>query len=1427
MNLCQWTGKRFCCGWSTARNFSEEKLMKKFSIIYILTVLVLFTGSLAQAEVLEVGPAGGGAGALGDPVEVYDFSDLQPAIDYACQHEEYDTIIVHPGTYEEDLVINCDGLTIASTDGNSVTFIKGVANVDEGDWPLVAPNIEITGNDVEICGFTIQGPDYEAMKYSSGMVIGGDNVKIHNNIFQPTNANSLNEISQAIQTYRDGNGGAGDLNGLEIYYNTIEPLAEGTHGIEAIFINHTPSDPEPAGVVSIHHNNIIGTVVRGITTERSNVVITGNLVETDLEHFNGEVGALQGILLQDFGGREQKNVTVTYNTVRGFSGFNQGIRVGAASQVLSGIAIQNNSILSNNVGIQVRSAAGVAVNNNKIVGNSMGVENTDAVELDATLNWWNDAAGPYHPVTNPGSSGDEVSDNVDYDPWCTDENCGASGIHPVENITKLITYSTIQGAIDDADEGDTIVASAGTYPEYLHITTDGLTIEGAGIDASIIDMNGLEPYWHYDCSSSYASRAGVLISGYGSDDEVVEDVTFRGFTVKNVGLNPPIIASGTHTGPNDMDVLMDASASWTPGELEDMWIHNYGDRDTDYSPVRSYGQITANTATTVTATLSGGLENDWDTGDTYVITSYKHYYIGVNGMGDGREQIIGICVANSKNVLIENCKAENCGKAGISATKARCVSAHKYSEGLTVNNCISQNNAADGISVGNYSGPVTITNNTCSDNGCPHVADPTREYTGVGIDVQSTEDTVSGTIFNNTCTDNGFEGIIVRGNDDGVIEDVNVSSNIVTGHNSDQDGAGIFLYSSEWYGGYDKCQNIIVKNNTVTGNIRGLVAYNAQLCTFEDNEITTDSGDFDSGQPAIKVDGGNNIVVKNNSISSCDGVGILVQNMWDGVAESHDNTITGNTISDAKFAGIAIWSGAYDNTFTDNTITGTTELTFWEGESYEETQADGVFIDDDAGSGNVFTCNRIHDNDGDGMENQTAYMVDAENNWWGSDTGPGGVGGGSGDEVSANVDYFPWLLSPEDCGDYTQLAPDLVVDDDWAGLPDFTQVFVGSQDYYISLNAFDDIQGAVDAATDGNSVYVYDGNYSPFTVDGKTNLTITAGSSPVVTGVQSVNTNYGARDCVVFVNNSVNIVQNMLDIQGDGLGTINTKNYGVIYQSSSGSVKDCTVSPNTAGDMYSTAIGIWDGSVVSVMTTLIENYGRIGILVYNNTDAQILDNEIVGQVYADEGQVCYGIEVEGISGTSDPATASSAIIKRNEIYNCDNTFEPEPSWTSSGIYINGWKAYGDEADSTATIIDNIIHDNYEGIGVVDSPTSTANFNSIYDNRTAGVTCAAAADDSNSVFDAEYNWWGDISGPNDPNGTIETDGSTICPAVEEIKNADGLGNKVTENVLYCPWLLAPVSSSAYPLLVGDLDFDGDVDFADLALFANNWLVGTEE
>ncbi|MCR4408634.1 MAG: right-handed parallel beta-helix repeat-containing protein [Anaerolineae bacterium] len=47
-----------------------------------------------------------------------------------------------------------------------------------------------------------------------------------------------------------------------------------------------------------------------------------------------------------------------------------------------------------------------------------------------------------------------------------------------------------------------------------------------------------------------------------------------------------------------------------------------------------------------------------------------------------------------------------------------------------------------------------------------------------------------------------------------------------------------------------------------------------------------------------------------------------------------------------------------------------------------------------------------------GVTNKATGSLDAENNWWGAPDGPSGSGPGSGDAVSANVDYDPWLTMP-------------------------------------------------------------------------------------------------------------------------------------------------------------------------------------------------------------------------------------------------------------------------------------------------------------------------------------------------------------------------------------------------------------------------------
>jgi uncharacterized repeat protein (TIGR01451 family) len=69
---------------------------------------------------------------------------------------------------------------------------------------------------------------------------------------------------------------------------------------------------------------------------------------------------------------------------------------------------------------------------------------------------------------------------------------------------------------------------------------------------------------------------------------------------------------------------------------------------------------------------------------------------------------------------------------------------------------------------------------------------------------------------------------------------------------------------------------------------------------------------------------------------------------------------------------------------------------------------DGIYL---TGSGTTFwpLSSAMQNNVGMGLNNTTGVTVDATYNWWGDASGPGGEGPGSGDEISVDVLYDPWL----------------------------------------------------------------------------------------------------------------------------------------------------------------------------------------------------------------------------------------------------------------------------------------------------------------------------------------------------------------------------------------------------------------------------------
>ena len=92
--------------------------------------------------------------------------------------------------------------------------------------------------------------------------------------------------------------------------------------------------------------------------------------------------------------------------------------------------------------------------------------------------------------------------------------------------------------------------------------------------------------------------------------------------------------TGSHSGSNNAATLTMASGKWFTNQLVGMTIHNTTDS--------SQGIITANTPTTITASLSGGTDNDWDTDDDFKIydTKYKSslnhiYFLNTQGLDSG------------------------------------------------------------------------------------------------------------------------------------------------------------------------------------------------------------------------------------------------------------------------------------------------------------------------------------------------------------------------------------------------------------------------------------------------------------------------------------------------------------------------------------------------------------------------------------------------------------------------------------------------------------------------------------------------------------------------------------------------------------------------------------------------------------------------
>lgn len=204
---------------------------------------------------------------------------------------------------------------------------------------------------------------------------------------------------------------------------------------------------------------------------------------------------------------------------------------------------------------------------------------------------------------------------------------------------------------------------------------------------------------------------------------------------------------------------------------------------------------------------------------------------------------------------------------------------------------------------------------------------------------------------------------------------------------------------SDSHGAGGSASHLIVTNSTFAniGRIGILIKGTASTANISSNTYTgKGSGDWlDYG---FEAGAGGSMTVEGNTVNGNTGVasdgsasaGILVTTYWGAGTSAliEKNNLTGNT------EGVTV---GYDTSDTSDV----------------EAHRNNI-------SGNATT----------GVSSTGGPLVDATCNWWGSASGPGPVGPGTGDSVSASVDFISWLTTSD------------LINDPCTGIPTVTVTIV-------------------------------------------------------------------------------------------------------------------------------------------------------------------------------------------------------------------------------------------------------------------------------------------------------------------------------------------------------------------------------------------------
>ncbi len=368
---------------------------------------------------------------------------------------------------------------------------------------------------------------------------------------------------------------------------------------------------------------------------------------------------------------------------------------------------------------------------------------------------------------------------------------------------------------------------------------------------------------------------------------------------------------------------------------------------------------------------------------------------------------------------------------------------------------------------------------------------------------------------------------------------------------------------------------------------------------------------------------------------------------------------------------------------------------------------------------------------------------------------------------------------------------------------------------------FSSIQDAIDAAEDGDTIYVDVGTYNEnIVIDKELSLQGEDKDTTIIDGGKS--------------GKVVSIVSDNVLLSGFTVinsGSTPLEDGAIVLQGAN----HCTIEDNIVSNNGGVGIGLQlsDGNTIQNNTLDNNNIAGIGLLGSSNNTVQLNESRNTRSM---SGQFGYGLIIDNFEGTNPPTTtifSKNNVIGSSEVdlNNGPNTFADNEG---DGIYI-GWGCDNNSIvnniidrngndgiylwkSGTNQIINNEVSENQEaGIQLMASPNNTISGNTIV-NSNIGVWLRSGwtqykphqADHlamsennditnnniyGNSVFgikyeqndyeyddgisiDATLNWWGHITGPSG--------------------EGSGHGDKVSTNVTYQEWLCEPYKTGWYSI-----------------------------